>query len=58
MNRQRPLILILLAIYIFFPAVFEWATNPMGAWYKPFIVWLLVIVAAYFIVNRKPRHDT
>lgn len=57
MNRQRPLILILLLVYISFPSVFNWLTNPVGLWYKPYLIWLLVIVVAFLIVHRKSRHD-
>lgn len=57
MSRQRPLILIVLICYIFFPTIFEWATDPTGIWYKPYLVWLLVIVAAFINARRKSSHD-
>lgn len=57
MNRQRPLILLLLTAFIFAPMLFEWSTDAQNTWYKPFIIWLLVIVLAYCLVKRKSNHD-
>lgn len=57
MNRQTPIILILLIAYICFPALFGWVTAPEGYWFKPYIVWLLVIVVAYIFSTKAPRHD-
>ncbi|SMF21052.1 hypothetical protein SAMN02745866_01323 [Alteromonadaceae bacterium Bs31] len=52
MKRQRPLLLLLLLIYIFSPTLFGWITNPDGGWYRPYVIWLLVIVIAYFSQQR------
>ncbi len=57
MNRQRPLILIALLAYIVSPSLFAWVTDPVGMWYKPFLIWLLVIGAAFLTVNHKTRRD-
>lgn len=57
MNRQRPIILIALIAYIFLPTVFEWVTNADRAWYKPFVIWLVVVIVAFFLQNRRVDHD-
>lgn len=57
MNRQRPLILILLVVYIFLPTAFNWVTDPTGAWYKPFVIWFLVIIGAFLLQKRKAPND-
>ena len=56
MNRSLPLILLLLLAYIATPLMLNWVTDPKGVWYKPFIIWLAVIVVA-FIVERRASHD-
>ncbi len=53
MNQQRPLILLLLLAYIFTPTLYAWVISPSGVWYKPYIIWLLVIVAAFVVQRRK-----
>ncbi|WP_082086922.1 hypothetical protein [Teredinibacter purpureus] len=49
MKRQRPLLLMLLVIYIFAPVLFSWIVHPDGGWYRPFVIWLLVVLIAFII---------
>lgn len=55
MNNQRLVILLLLIGYIFSPTLFTWIVNPEGAWYRPFVIWLLVIVIAFVIQLRRKK---
>jgi len=55
MNRQSPLILLLLVAYIFLPTLLHWLTNASSGWYKPFIVWLAVILGAYLLQKRSAK---
>ncbi|WP_075184941.1 hypothetical protein [Teredinibacter haidensis] len=57
MKRQRPLLLLLLMVYIFSPTLLSWVIHPDGGWYRPYLIWLLIIVIAYFIQDRKPQQD-
>jgi hypothetical protein len=57
MNRQSPLILLLLVAYIFLPTLLHWLTDASNGWYKPFIVWLGVILGAYLLQRRSAKHD-
>ncbi|MBC6905753.1 hypothetical protein DWB84_09825 [Saccharophagus sp. K07] len=58
MNRQSPLILLLLIAYIFFPALFDWITDASSGWYKPFLIWIAVIIGAYLLQRRDHRNDS
>ena len=58
MNNQRLVILLLLVAYIFSPSLFNWIINPEGAWDRPYIVWVIVIVIAFVMqIRRKKYHD-
>jgi len=58
MNNQRLVILLLLIAYIFSPTLFNWIINPDGAWYRPYIVWVVVIVIAFIMqIRRKNYHE-
>lgn len=50
--RARPLILLLLVLYILSPSLFSWMISPQGAWYRPYIIWVLVIVIAFVAQGR------
>lgn len=51
--NTRPLILLLLVFYVFSPTLFNWMINPSGSWYRPYIIWAVVIVLAYFVQGRR-----
>ncbi len=57
MNKQRPLLLIILLLYIFVPSILQWVADPNGSWYRPFIVWLFVIVVAFAIQYKEKAND-
>ncbi len=57
MNNRRLLILLLLIIYIFSPTIYAWVINPAGAWYRPFIIWAGLIVAAYVFQERGKSNE-
>ncbi|MFT5116818.1 MAG: putative membrane protein [Kiritimatiellia bacterium] len=56
MTNHRLLLLILLVAYIFTPTLFNWIIASDGAWYRPFIIWLLIIVIAFSLhkYNKTP----
>ena len=57
MNNQRFILLLLLLAYVFSPTLFNWVVNPDGSWYRPYIIWSIVIVVAFLIQGRKDTHD-
>lgn len=57
MNNHRLLILLLLVTYIFSPTIYAWVINPSGSWYRPFIIWAVLVVAAYFFQGRNENND-
>ena len=57
MTRPIPVILILLLSYILAPPLLEWVTEPTGGWYKPFAIWLIVVVVAFVVQARNTDND-
>ncbi|MEX2963720.1 hypothetical protein [Microbulbifer sp. TYP-18] len=53
MSNRTLLILLVLVSYVFSPTVFTWLINPAGAWYRPFILWLLLILLAVVVQMRR-----
>ncbi|MFT7388209.1 MAG: putative membrane protein [Candidatus Endobugula sp.] len=51
MSNHRLLLLALLVAYIFTPTLFNWMISSGGSWYRPFIIWLIIIVIA-FVMQR------
>jgi len=57
MNNRRLVILLLIAGYVFSPTLFSWMINPEGAWFRPYIMWALIVVVAYLIQGRRKPND-
>jgi hypothetical protein len=57
MKNQRLLIFLLLGAYIFSPSLLTWVIDPNGAWYRPYIIWALMIVAAYLFQRNQRKPD-
>jgi uncharacterized membrane protein len=54
MYINRLLLLVVGAFLIFFPAIENWIISSETTWYRPFLFWLLVVVAAYW--NQRSRY--
>lgn len=54
MYINRALLLVIAVILVFLPAIEEWMLNSQTAWYRPYQLWLLAIVAAYW--NQRKRY--
>lgn len=57
MSRQKPLLIIALLFYIIAPSLVEWMSSISGSWYRPFIIWLAIIIIAYVVQFRDKSND-
>ncbi|GAB2886169.1 hypothetical protein ACCI51_00455 [Microbulbifer echini] len=57
MSNRTLLILLVLVGYVFSPTIFTWMINPVGAWYRPFILWFVLILLAMFIQWRRKSNE-
>lgn len=53
MYINRALLLVVGVVMIFFPALEDWVFDVETAWYRPFQLWLLVVIASYW--NQRSR---
>ena len=53
MYINRLLLLVTGVVLIFFPAIESWVIGSTTAWYRPYQVWLFIVVAAYWNQRRR-----
>ena len=53
MYINRLLLLIAGVALIFFPAIQDWMISSETIWYRPYQLWLLVVIGAYW--NQRSR---
>ena len=57
MNNPSPLVYLALVAYILAPTLTGWVMDPAGEWYRPFGIWLLVVVIAFFVQKYKAKRS-
>jgi hypothetical protein len=45
---NRTLLLLLAFSIVFIPSALEWAIGGGGAWYRPYLIWAVIIAAAWW----------
>ena len=55
MHKPSPLVYLALVAYICAPSLTDWVMDPHGEWYRPFGIWLLVVVVAFFVQRYKAQ---
>lgn len=53
MYIYRLALLLIFGIYLFSPVIMDWWLNPMGKWYRPFAIWLVLIAFAMWLEGKK-----
>ena len=54
MYINRLLLLVTGIVLIFFPAIESWMIDSATALYRPYQIWLLIVIAAYW--NQRTRY--
>ncbi len=57
MYVNRILILLLVAAFLFAPNLQTWVAADGDHWYRPFVLWLLVIAVAYLANHSRHIDD-
>jgi hypothetical protein len=54
----NPTLLSLLAFaLLFLPTIQEWVTSGGSAWYRPFLIWAALVLAAWWNQRQSYRDD-
>lgn len=54
MYIQRLLLLLAILFVVFAPTIESWVMGSHSAWYRPFILWLLIIFMIYLSQRSSP----
>ena len=51
------LALLVVGIYLFSPAIMDWWIDPNGAWYRPYLLWLILIVVTLILQSQRDADE-
>jgi hypothetical protein len=57
MNIYRLVLLLIVGIYLFSPALMDAWLDPHGAWYRPYLLWLILILISMALQNRRDASE-
>ncbi len=53
MYIYRLILLLVVGIYLFSPAIMDWWTASNDLWYRPYLLWLLLIVLTFLLQGKR-----
>lgn len=54
---RRTLLLVIFFLFFFAPVLENWIRSSPSAWYRPYLVWLIVIIIVYFGQRKSHSRD-
>lgn len=57
MYTYRVILLLVFAMFVFSPIIIDWWLAPTDAWYRPFAVWLVLIVLSIALQRWQDRYE-
>lgn len=49
MYLSRSIMLMIMAAYVFSPSLLNWMIDPAGVWYRPYLIWMGIVLAAFLL---------
>ncbi|MBX9713976.1 MAG: hypothetical protein K2X58_09440, partial [Pseudomonadaceae bacterium] len=57
MYIYRLVLLLVVGIYLFSPAIMDWWIDADGAWYRPYVLWLILIVVTFILQSQRDADE-
>ena len=57
MQIYRLVLLLVVGIYLFSPAIMAWWANAESVWYRPYLLWLILILVTFLLQSQKDADE-
>lgn len=57
MHIHRLVLILVVGIFLFSPAIMDWWIASTNSWYRPYLLWLLLIIATFILQGRQDAND-
>ncbi|PJE80751.1 hypothetical protein CI610_00239 [invertebrate metagenome] len=57
MYIYRLVLLLIIGIYLFSPAMISWWIRLGEQWYQPWLLWLILVLSGFILQIRGKTHD-
>ncbi|MCK9237830.1 MAG: hypothetical protein M0P46_07010 [Thiopseudomonas sp.] len=57
MYIYRLVFILVIGIYLFSPAIMDWWTAVHNEWYRPYLLWLILIVVTFLLQAQRDTDE-
>ncbi len=57
MYIYRLVLILVIGIYLFSPAIMDWWTAVDNEWYRPYLLWLILIVVTFLLQTQRDTDE-
>ena len=57
MYMYRLVLILVVGMYLFSPAIMEWWTAADSTWYRPYLLWLILIVVTFVLQSQNDADE-
>ncbi len=57
MYIYRLVLILVVGMYLFSPAIMDWWTAAGSTWYRPYLLWLILIAVTFILQSQKDANE-
>lgn len=57
MYIYRLVLILVVSMYLFSPAIMQWWTAADSVWYRPYLLWLILIAVTFVLQSQKETDE-
>lgn len=57
MYIYRLVLILVVGMYLFSPAIMDWWTAADSTWYRPYLLWLILIVVTFILQSQRDANE-
>jgi len=57
MYIYRLVLILVVGIYLFSPAIMDWWTAAHNVWYRPYLLWLILIAVTFVLQTQRDTDE-
>lgn len=57
MHIDRLILLLVAGAFVLSPAILDWWSGPDTAWYRPYLIWVLMIMLVFLVARSRDPNE-
>lgn len=57
MHIDRLILLLVAGAFVLSPAILDWWSGPDSSWYRPYLIWILMIALVFWVARSRDPNE-